>query len=165
VSKHSTLSAGYALASDEGPSAGQWVRHRTQSRITALYQTLTRPVDLASLAVFRMLLGTIFTVSAVRFMLSGWVEIVFLQPTFFFKYPGFEWTRVWPASGMYLHYSAVAALGACVALGLFYRVSIVLFVLGFAYLQLLDLTNYLNHYYLVVLLCMLMSTMPLHGLW
>jgi hypothetical protein len=56
---------------------------------------------------------------------------------------------------------ALAIASACVAVGLFYRVAIVVFFLGFTYVQLCDVTNYLNHYYLVSLLALLLATMPL----
>jgi hypothetical protein len=60
---------------------------------------------------------------------------------------------------------AMAALGACVALGAFFRVTSWLFAIGFAYLQVLDVTTYLNHYYLATLLVVLLSLSPAHRLW
>jgi hypothetical protein len=46
--------------------------------------------------------------------------------------------------------------------GLFYRVSTTLFFLGFTYIFLLDKTNYLNHFYLISLISLIMIFVPAH---
>ena len=124
-----------------------------------------RPVDIASLAVFRILFGLLMGGGLVRFMLSGWIEIVYERPTYFFKYPGFEWIAVPSAPVLYGLFSVLAGLAFAVAAGWRYRWTAPAFLAGFLYVQLLDVTNYLNHYYLVVLIFALMSVLPLHGAW
>ncbi|MBT8491703.1 MAG: HTTM domain-containing protein [Deltaproteobacteria bacterium] len=126
---------------------------------------LLRPVDGAGLAVFRILFGLLMCGGLVRFMLSGWIERFYGQPTFFFKYPGFEWIEPLSVGGMYALYATLAVLGLFIAGGLFYRASVALFLLGFSYAQLIDVTNYLNHYYLVCWLCVLLLVVPAHRLW
>lgn len=128
-------------------------------------ERLNRPVDLASLAAFRIVFGLVLFVGQVRFLFSGWIEAQYVRPTYFFKYAGFEWVQVWPQWGLYLHFGALAVLAACITLGLFYRPAAILFAVGFAYTRLMDVTNYLNHEYLEVLLVGLMALMPLHGMW
>lgn len=54
----------------------------------------------------------------------------------------------------------VAAL--FVALGLFYRYALALFLLLFTYFELVDATNYLNHHYLVILFGILLLLAPAH---
>ncbi len=130
-----------------------------------LLERLNAPRDSSSLALFRMMFGMLMSVSAVRFMSNGWVERFFGERTFLFKYWGFAWVQPGPVWSMYLAYTALALLGLFVALGLFYRVSIALFFVLFSYVELTDVTNYLNHYYLVSLLALLMSFMPLHARW
>ncbi|MSP25808.1 MAG: gamma carboxylase, partial [Myxococcales bacterium] len=90
-----------------------------------------------------------------------WVERSFLRPTFLFKYWGFAWVEPWPAWGLYWHMALLAVAALMMAAGLFYRFASCLVFLGFAYLELLDVTGYLNHYYLVVLLALLLACMPL----
>jgi hypothetical protein len=119
--------------------------------------------DIAQLVVFRVLFGLLMSVSALRFVANGWVERFFGQRTFHFHYWGFAWLEPGPVWVMYGVYGALALLGACVALGLYYRVAIALFFVLFSYAELTDVTNYLNHYYLVSLLALLMSFMPLSG--
>jgi vitamin K-dependent gamma-carboxylase len=123
------------------------------------------PVDIASLAAFRIVFGLVMFAGLVRFLLSGWIERMYGDPIFFFHYPGFAWVRPWSVDGMYAHYAVLAALALAIAAGAASRVVTPLFVLGFAYTQLVDVTNYLNHHYLVVLLGGLLSFLPAHRAW
>ncbi|MCA9546039.1 MAG: HTTM domain-containing protein, partial [Myxococcales bacterium] len=118
------------------------------------------PVDGASLAALRIAFGALMAGGLVRYLLTGWVEEVFVEPTFFFKYPGFAWVSVPGPVGLYtlMGVSLAGALG--VALGLFFRTSALLFTVGFAWLNLMDQTTYLNHYYFVVILAALLGLSP-----
>ena len=122
-------------------------------------------MDIASLAVFRILFGLLMAAGTVRFLLSGWIPRFYGEQTFFFEYWGLGWVPVAPAWALHVLYGALAVLALCVAAGFLYRISVALFLLGFTYAQLLDVTNYLNHYYLVVLLGALMLLLPLHRAW
>lgn len=130
-----------------------------------LEDQLRCPTDIAGLAAFRVVFGLLSLVSMVRILAFGWVQEFFVKPSFFFKYWGFGWVEALPSSGMYALLVGLSLLSAMIAVGLLYRVSIVLFFLGFTYLQLIDATNYLNHYYLVCLLAFLMIFLPLHRAW
>lgn len=101
-------------------------------------------------------------VGLLRFMLQGWVETLYIKPTFFFKYTGFEWVVVPSPTMLYALFilSALSALFVCV--GYHYRVAIVIFASSFTYIQLMDVTNYLNHYVLVCLVAWAMVFAPLH---
>ncbi|HEX9619736.1 MAG TPA: HTTM domain-containing protein [Polyangiaceae bacterium] len=123
---------------------------------------LVRPVDGAWLVAFRVLFGVAMSASLLRFIAYGWVERFFVQPRFHFKYWGFEWVRAAPPDVMHALFWVLAGLALCVAAGFLFRVAASLFVIGFAYLQLVDLTNYLNHYYLASLLGLLLAVSPAH---
>jgi vitamin K-dependent gamma-carboxylase len=131
----------------------------------AVIDAALRPVDIASLAAFRIIFGTVMLASCVRLLASGWIETMYLEPRWFFTYPGFDWVRPWPAWGMYLHYAVLAVLALAVAAGAFHRVVTPLFTIGFAYTQLIDVTNYLNHHYLVVLLGAQLALLPASAAW
>ena len=137
----------------------------SNARWAPLAERLFRPLDSAALAVFRVLFGAMMAYSLVRFAAQGWIELVLVKPTFFFKYDVFPWTVVWDRPWLYLHFAVTAVAALFVAAGLWYRAAIVVFFLGFTYLQLLDVTLYLNHYYLVVLLSGLMVFVPLNAGW
>lgn len=66
---------------------------------------------------------------------------------------------------MYLHYGAMALAAGCLAAGFYYRVSVLAFFVLFTYAQLIDISNYLNHYYLAVLLAGLLVVLPAGQAW
>lgn len=113
----------------------------------------------APLAVFRILFGIMMFFSIIRFWTNGWIEKLYIEPTFFFSYYGFEWVKPF---GNYTYIlfviCAMAAIG--IALGYKYRISIVLFFLSFTYIELMDKTTYLNHYYFISLLSFLLIFLP-----
>ena len=121
-----------------------------------------QPVDAAGLAAFRVLIGLVFALSAFRFLANGWIERFFVQPDTYFTYMGFEWVQPLAPWAMHALFWAIAILGLMVAAGAFYRVSAALLFLAFGYVELIDVTNYLNHYYLLSLLSALMVVLPLH---
>lgn len=98
-----------------------------------------------------------------RFWWQGWIDRLFVVPTHFFKLPGFEWVLPLGATGMYLVFGILFVLAVCIALGWYFRLSVLVFGVLFAYVELVDLTNYLNHYYLIVLLCFWWLIVPAHG--
>ena len=66
---------------------------------------------------------------------------------------------------MYLHFALLGLAALGVALGYRSRLCIVAFFLLFTYVELIDQTTYLNHYYLVSLLAILMVFLPLNRSW
>jgi hypothetical protein len=121
--------------------------------------------DAASLAAFRILFGGLMAAGAVRFMALGWVGEFYILPTFHFTWDLFPWVRPLPGWLMYAHFAALAILGVAIALGFHYRLCMALFFAGFTYVELIDKTTYLNHYYLVSLLSGLMIVLPAHREW
>lgn len=63
---------------------------------------------------------------------------------------------------MYVHFYALGALAVCIAVGFCYRISAILFFLGFTYVFLLEQAHYLNHFYMVGLISFLMIFVPAH---
>jgi hypothetical protein len=129
--------------------------HRLRSR-------LHRPVDAASLGVFRIALGACLLLWVVQTFALGRIEAYYLEPTLHLTYPGFEWVRPWPGWGLHAHFAALGVCAVLIALGRWYRASCGLFALGFAYVFLLEQGRYLNHHYLVFLLVVLLALVPAH---
>ena len=121
-----------------------------------------RPVSGASAAAFRIAFGLLGVASVVRFAAKGWIADFYVAPEHHFTYSGFWWVQPWPDWGMYVHFALLGLASLGVALGYRYRLSIAAFFVLFTYVELLDKTTYLNHYYLVSLLSFLMIFMPLH---
>jgi hypothetical protein len=140
-----------------------------QSRPRRLFQIalyrLFQPVDGASLAVFRMLFGSLLLWEVYRYFSYGWIERYYMQPGFHFTWLGFGWVEPWPGNWMKVHFAVLGALAACIALGLAYRLVAPLFFLGFTYVFLLEQARYLNHFYLICLLALLLAVVPAHRVW
>lgn len=130
-----------------------------------LFAWLNRPCDIAALAVFRILFGGLMCIGTLRFMAGGWIDLFYIQPEFHFKYFGFGWVNVPGPSALYLLYAGIALSAALVALGAFYRIAIVAFWCLFSYAELMDVTYYLNHYYFVSLLALILCFLSPHRAW
>ena len=130
--------------------------------IKNIFTVLNKNVETAPLAVFRFLFGTLMFISIIRFWSHGWIEKLYLNPPWHFKYFGFEWVQVPPPFLTYTLFiiCGLSALG--VALGLLYRLNAVLFFMSFTYIELMDKTTYLNHYYFISLLAFIMIWLPAH---
>ncbi len=124
-----------------------------------------RPIDGAWLGAFRALFGLAMCVSMIRFIAYGWVERFFVEPTFHFKYWGFGWVQPLDPAGMQALFWALAAFSLCVAFGFCFRAASWLFAVGLTYIQLLDVSTYLNHYYLASLLSFLLAASPAGRIW
>lgn len=125
-------------------------------------QFITSQKSIAPLAVFRVLFGFIMLVSIIRFAANGWIYELYVQPDFLFTYYGFDWVRPLGEAGMYGLFTVMGGAAAGIMLGYRYRLSAVLFFLTFTYVELLDKTNYLNHYYFVSIISFLMVLVPAH---
>lgn len=125
-------------------------------------RAMLEPRSGAWLAAFRILFGVAMCISMLRFIAYGWIDELFAKQSFHFKYWGFGWAQI-PSSGT-LHALfwalAVAALG--IAAGAFFRVCALFFFCAFTYVGLIDVSNYLNHYYLASLLSLLLALSPAH---
>ena len=95
----------------------------------------------------------------IRFWANGWIDKLYIQPDFFFSYQGFEWVKpigVWT----YAIFVICALAALMVAFGFKYRLAIITFFLSFTYIELMDKTTYLNHYYFISLVSFLMIFLP-----
>lgn len=129
--------------------------------IARLRRRLSEPVDASGLVAFRALYGGLMAFAAIRTLLTGWVDRLWVEPTFHFRYLGFGWVEPLPPWAMHGAFAAMAALAFLVALGILWRPALAVFLLLFTYVELVDVTTYLNHYYLVSLLGLLLLMAPL----
>jgi hypothetical protein len=113
----------------------------------------------ATLAFYRLAFGLMMLFSLIRFAALGWIEKLYILPSNRFTYYGFEWI---PRLGNYTYLLfLIAALAAfCVAIGYKYRIAIITFFLCFSYIELLDKTTYLNHYYFISIVSFVFIFLP-----
>lgn len=116
---------------------------------------LNKTTDAAPLAVFRIGFGIMMCYGMIRYWLKGWIETVYIQPKFHFKYYGFEWVNTL-GNYTYLLFLICGVSALFVAVGYKYRWAIITFFISFTYIELMDKTTYLNHYYFISILSFLM---------
>ncbi|WP_336516937.1 HTTM domain-containing protein [Pollutibacter soli] len=119
-----------------------------------------RPVPIAPLVSFRITFGVLMFFSLLRFWWRGWVTTVYIEPKFHFTYTGFEWVKPLGETGMHLLFLIIILSTVLITIGLFYRLSMIVFFIGFTYVELIDITTYLNHYYFISLVAFIMIWLP-----
>ena len=123
---------------------------------------LSKNTKAAPLAVFRVFFGILMVISLVRFWSYGWIQKFYISPDFHFKYFGFSWVQPL-GQWTYLLFFICLISALFIAIGYKYRVSSLLFFLTFTYIELIDKTTYLNHYYFVSVLSFLLIFVPAHS--
>lgn len=151
----------------EGTSVGSVGRNACERAASdggfvGLRYALAQPLDSAWPAAFRILSGLTLCVSMLRFRGYGWVDAFFVTPEFHFKYYGFAGVESLARIAMHGLSCGLAVLALAIACGALYRVAAALFAGGFIYLQLVDVPNYLNHFYFADLLAGLFAISPAH---
>ena len=118
------------------------------------------PIDISVLVFFRIIFGAIMFWEVLRYFDHDWIASYWIEPTFHFTYYGFDWIRPWPGELMYVHFIGLGILSICILVGFKYRISSLLFFLGFTYMFLLEEARYLNHFYLIIWVSFLMIFVP-----
>lgn len=118
-----------------------------------------KTTDAAPLAVFRIGFGLMMCYGMIRYWLKGWIDTVYVQPQFHFKYYGFEWVKSL-GEYTYLLFFICGLSALFVAIGYKYRLAIITFFISFTYIELIEKTTYLNHYYFISILSFLMLFLP-----
>src|SRR3981081_3130393 len=108
-------------------------------------------VDIASLVFFRITFGGLLVWDSYRYFFLGRIPNCWIYPRLLFKYYGFSWVQPWPGYGMYIHWAVVRLLALFIAICFLYRVSIVLYCVGYTYTFLLDEGTWLNPTFLICL--------------
>tara|TARA_Y100001960_G_scaffold334118_1_gene445297 strand:+ start:1736 stop:3109 length:1374 start_codon:yes stop_codon:yes gene_type:complete len=122
----------------------------------------SKSADPAPLVVFRIFFGIMMLISIIRFWNNGWIKSLYIDPGFHFTYYGFGWVKDF-GEYTYLLFLICAISSLLVAIGYRYRISIIIFFLSFTYIELIDKTTYLNHYYFISVLSFLMCFLPLNA--
>ena len=123
---------------------------------------LNKTTDVSPLVIFRIGFGIMMCYGVIRFWLKGWIETIYIQPNFHFSYFGFEWVK--PLGNFtYILFIICGLATIFIALGFKYRIAIITFFLSFTYIELMDKTIYLNHYYFISMMSFLMIFLPLNA--
>jgi vitamin K-dependent gamma-carboxylase len=121
-----------------------------------------RNIDNAPLIVFRIFFGFLIAVESFGSIATGWVRSVYVEPELHFQHIGFEWLKPLDGNGMYYYYAVMGIFGLLVMLGYKYRWSLLAFTLMWTGVYLMQKEAYNNHYYLLILVCLIMLFLPAH---
>ncbi|WP_299257072.1 HTTM domain-containing protein [uncultured Aquimarina sp.] len=124
-----------------------------------LNEYFKKNTEAAPLAVFRIFFGLMMLISIIRFWSYGWIGKLYVKPTFFFSYYGFDFIKPMGVY-TYLIFVLCGVSSVFVAIGYKYRIGIITFFLSFTYIELMDKTTYLNHYYFISILSFLLIFLP-----
>ncbi len=124
-------------------------------------QYFQRTVSAAPLAFFRIGFGLMLLISLARFSWMGWIEELYIKPRFHFPFYGFEFV-VPLGNYTYLLFAVCALAALFFTFGFFYRLASIVLFLSFTYIELIDKTTYLNHYYFISMISLLMIFLPAH---
>lgn len=117
-------------------------------------------VDIKPLVTFRIVFGLATFISTLRFILLGWIDLHFIETKVQFKYFGFEWVPLPDPIWVYVFHALLLLASLGILFGAFYKLSTAIFFVVFTWLELIDITYYLNHYYFVSLVALLMNFLP-----
>ncbi|MEM9409105.1 MAG: HTTM domain-containing protein [Acidobacteriota bacterium] len=130
-------------------------------RAAALRRFLVTPTDALPLLVLRVSFGLLIALSAARFVAKGWVEELYLAPSFHFTYFGFSWIEPPSAPWIYGLFATLFLGGLLLAAGVGARWTAAGVFVLFTTAELFDKALYLNHYVLVSSLALLFVFLPL----
>lgn len=126
-----------------------------------LLATLNRPVDIAALVFFRIFSGVLLPVELINRLLYG-VPQQRIAIDSHFTYLGLVWTQPTLSQWIYGFYAMAIAGGVGVVLGLYYRVSAAMLMVGYAAMLITEKADYVNHRYLYMLVALILLITPAH---
>lgn len=100
--------------------------------------------------VFRICFGLLLLYTTLRTWTQGWAIENYVDPKYHFQF--FEWMPYPNGQVIELLFYTMGITSVFISIGLLFRWSTLFFLFSFIYVELLDKTYYLNHYYLVTLL-------------
>jgi len=121
------------------------------------------PIHCSSLIFYRIMWGLIMFYEMITYIMKDFAKLEYiLNLKVKFKYYGFEWVQLLPGNGMYLYVEICAILALGIATGCCYRFCSITFFILFTFLFLQEMTLYLNHFYLVCIICFVFIFLPLN---
>ncbi|WP_077024012.1 HTTM domain-containing protein [Fuerstiella marisgermanici] len=123
------------------------------------------PVGIRFLIQLRILLGLVLAYEVWLFFEHNLITRYFVEQKTHFTYLWFDWLPVLSPQAMHFHFIVLGILALMVLIGFAYRLAISLFCFGFTYVFLLEKARYMNHFYLIILLCAVLAFMPAHAAW
>ena len=125
-----------------------------------LNRLLFQRIDNSPLIIFRIFFGILISLECFGAIATGWVNRNLISPKYTFPFIDFEFLRPLPGNGMYFYFVLMGLLGLFIAIGFKYRASIISFTVLWTVTYLMQKTAYNNHYYLLILISLIMCFFP-----
>lgn len=119
-----------------------------------------QPISNRFLILFRISFGACLVWQICWYFSTDLLRNYYIDPTFHFTYYPFVWIKPLPGNWMYFHFFVLGVAAVCILVGFYYRLAVIVFCLGFSYVFLIDRCWYMNHYYLICLLCFVAMFLP-----
>ena len=116
--------------------------------------------SVAPLLTLRRMFAVLVLFSTTRFVWNGWVVTQVLDPIWTFPFDGFEWLPRPSTAGAWVLFLGMILGGLMLLAGRTAKIGAGLFFVCFTYVELLDKSNYLNHYYFVSLVAFMLCWLP-----
>lgn len=127
---------------------------------------LFQRVDIAPLVFFRIIFGILGFADVLGVWIYYHLYKGYFDPQHFqFKYMGFEWVPVLPEPFMSLFFITTMIAAIFVLIGRNYRISALVFAIGFTWQFFLEKAIYLNHGYLFCWISWIMVFLPANRNW
>ncbi|MEM6515696.1 MAG: HTTM domain-containing protein [Bacteroidota bacterium] len=123
---------------------------------------LFKHIDNTSLVVFRVMFGALIFLEAIGAIFTGWIRRTLVEPKFTFNFIGFDFLQPLPGNWMYIYYGVMGVFGLLVMVGYKYKFSMWSFAVMWACVYLMQKSSYNNHYYLLMILNVIMALLPAH---
>ncbi len=129
-------------------------RRGAMNLIGKTYHKLFSAIDDLPISLFRVFFGLFVVIQFFGIYTPDYIDGHYIQPKIFFPFELFDILHlpVLPESLMYLLFLFVGISGICIAVGIFYKAALLVFLTGFGYIFLLETSYFNNHYYLMLLL-------------
>jgi len=125
-----------------------------------LNRLLFQRIDNSPLIIFRIFFGILVSLECFGAIATGWVKRNLISPKYTFPFIDFEFLQPLPGNGMYFYFVLMGLLGLFIAVGFKYRLSIISFTVLWTATYLMQKTAYNNHYYLLILISLIMCFFP-----
>ncbi len=121
---------------------------------------LFQPKEIAPLAVYRILMGFLMAAEGFGAIITGWVRTNYVDVTFAFHFIGFDFLDILVGPQAYVVYALLGVFGLFIAFGYRYRFSVLAYTILWAAVYFGQKTSYNNHYYLLLLICIMLNFIP-----
>jgi hypothetical protein len=96
---------------------------------------------------------------------TGWLESLYALPAHHLAYPGLDWIPTPGPAGIRTLATVAGMAAIAFALGWHHRTAGAVYFLTFTWLELIEATTYLNHYWFLSSIVLLLTLLPSHAAW